>query len=272
MQPKRVAAAREAIKIMLTRYPRGYDSLRLPYAAARFWLRRPHDPDYGVFALFPERKGVFLDVGANAGMSALSFRIYNRTSAIVSIEPNPFHENDLRFAGRLVKPFTYRICAAGRDDGVLTLYVPVYRKVPLTTEASLLREEVTGSGSLRARLGSRMDTDDFEIVTCTVPVIRLDSLNLDPAFIKLDVQGFEYEALLGLEATLRRTHPVLLVETPDDKVRCFLRDMDYEAFTYLPQTRQIVPEIDRETNTVFLLRHVQDHITQAESHSDPSAR
>jgi FkbM family methyltransferase len=243
---------RSKLKITLTRYPKAYDSLRRPYAAARFWLRRPHDPDYGVFGLFPERRNAFLDVGANAGMSALSFRIYNRVSPIVSIEPNPFHEGDLRFAGRLAKAFTYRMWAAGRDDGVMTLYVPVYRNVPLTTEASLIEREVSESVSLRARLGSRMDTDDFEVVTCTVPVRRLDALRLDPSFIKLDVQGFEYQALLGLDATLRRTKPVLLIETPSKEVRDFLSSRTYEPFTYLSGKRQLVPEAGRATNTVFV--------------------
>jgi FkbM family methyltransferase len=245
-------SASDAMKVMLTRYPGVYDSFRRPYAAARFFLRRPHDPDYGVFALFPGRDGAFLDVGANAGMSALSFRIFNRTNPIVSVEPNPFHEDDLRFAGRLVKPFTHQMWAAGREDGTMTLYVPVYRNVPLTTEASLIVEEVTGSVSLRARLGSRMDTEDFEIVTCVVPVRPLDSLHLEPAFIKLDVQGFEYEALLGLEATLRRSSPILLIETPGPKVREFLNSISYEPYRYLEQTRDLVPEIDRGTNTVFI--------------------
>jgi FkbM family methyltransferase len=240
------------MKIMLTRYPRAYNSLRRPYAAARFWLRRPHDPDYGVFALFPERRGVFLDVGANAGMSALSFRVYNRTNPIFSIEPNPFHEADLRFAGRLARPFAYQMWAAGREDGTMALHVPMYRKVPLTTEASLFPQQVTASPSLRARLGARMDTDDFEVVTCVVPVRRLDCMNLDPSFIKLDVQGSEYQALLGLEATLRRAHPVLLIETPSSEVRGFLSSMAYEAFTYLPDRREIVPETAKRYNTVFM--------------------
>lgn len=254
MQAQSIATAREALKVMLTRYPRAYDSLRRPYAVSRYWLRRPHDPVYGVFALFPERHGAFLDVGANAGMSALSFRIYNRQEPVVSIEPNPFHEADLRFAGRLVKNFTYHICAAGREDGTMMLHVPVYRNVPLTTEASLLIEEVEASVSLRARLGSRMDTADFEVVTHAVPVRRLDSLELDPAFIKLDVQGFEYEALLGLEATLRRMHPILLIETPGEDARCFLAAMDYEAFTYLYRERRLVPETHRDVNTIFVAK------------------
>ncbi len=243
---------RDATKVLLTRYPRAYDALRRPYAAARFRLGHPHDPDYEAFALFPSRRGIFLDVGANAGMSALSFRVYNDANPILSIEPNPFHERDLRFAGRLAKPFAYRMWAAGREDGTMTLHVPVYRNVPLTTEASLIRDEVAGSVSLRARLGARMDSSDFEIVSRVVPVRRLDSLDVEPAFIKLDVQGFEYEALLGLQATIRRARPVLLIETPSEQVRDFLGAMDYAPYRFLAHERRLVPEVERAINTVFL--------------------
>jgi FkbM family methyltransferase len=246
------AWAVDVVKVALTRYPALYNVLRRPYAIGRFMLRRPHDRDYEVFGLFPGRTGLFLDVGANAGMSALSFRIYNRASRIIAVEPNPFHEADLRFTMRLARPFEYLIWAAGSEDGTMTLHVPLYRKVPLTTEASLVAERVIDSSYLKRRLGAGMQTDDFEMESRTVPVRRLDVLEVDPSFIKLDVQGFEYEALLGLERTVRRSKPILLVETPDEPVRQFLADLGYEAFQYLPDRRKIVPEVKARTNTLFL--------------------
>jgi FkbM family methyltransferase len=190
-------------------------------------MRRPHDSDYGVFGLLAPRRGVFLDVGANAGMSALSFRIYDRSSPIVSVEPNPFHEPDLRFVSRLAKPFRYELCAAGDEAGELTLHVPVYRGVPLTAEASLLPEQVLDSTSLRRQLGGRIDEAGFEVVARTVPVRPLDELELEPAFIKLDVQGYELRALLGLRRTIERHHPMLLVERPDAAVDVLLRGWGY---------------------------------------------
>jgi FkbM family methyltransferase len=248
------ARGRDATKVALTRYPQVYDGLRRPYAVARYWLRQPHDTDYGVFGLFPDRDGVFLDVGANSGMSALSFRIYNRANPVISIEPNPFHENDLRFVGRLIKRFSYRLWAAGQEPGELTLYVPVFKGVPLTTEASLVREAVTGSKSLRARLGARMESDDFEVVSRTVPVRALDSLAVQAAFVKLDVQGFEHQALLGLANTLSRDRPVLLIETPDVDVRRYVAGLGYEPFVYAPSERRLVPETTKGRNTVFVAR------------------
>ena len=249
---KQLRGGLDRAKVALTRYPRLYDSLRRPYALGRFLLRRPHDREYAVFSHFAHRDGVFLDVGANAGMSALSFRIYNKRSPIVSIEPNPFHEADLRFVARFVNPFSYRILAAADRDSSMTLHIPTYLGVPLTTEASLIRSEVTSSPSLRSRLGTKMDTAGFKVITREVPVRRLDSLGLDPAFIKLDVQGYEKAALVGLEKTLERARPILFIETPDAELRDWLAERGYAAFRYLPGERRLVERVDGALNVVFL--------------------
>ena len=250
--PTQLQDGLERAKVVLTRYPRLYDSLRRPYALGRFLLRRPHDGEYAVFGQFGQRDGIFLDVGANAGMSALSFRIYNKRNPIVSIEPNPFHEADLRFVARFVKPFSYRILAAADRDSSMTLHIPIYQGVPLTTEASLIRSEVTSSPSLRSRLGKRMDSDDFKVVSREVPVTRLDTLGLDPAFIKLDVQGYEKAALVGLEETLERARPILFIETPDAELRDWLAERRYVAFRYLPEERRLVERVHGALNVVFV--------------------
>ena len=45
-----------------------------------------------------------------------------------------------------------------------------------------------------------------------VRVVPLDSFSLKPDLIKLDVEGFEQQALKGLEKTLRFQRPALLIE------------------------------------------------------------
>jgi FkbM family methyltransferase len=227
-----VSAAADRLKVALTRSPRAYALARRPYALARFLARRPHDPDYAAFALFAPTDKPFLDVGANAGMSALSYRIFQRRGPVVSIEPNRFHEPDLVFAGRIVRRFEHRIWAAGAQEATLTLFVPVYRGVPLTTEAALDLADVAASPTLRRRLGARMDSAEFTIQRQEVQVRPLDALALDPAFVKLDVQGHEHPALLGLRATIERSRPVLMIESAGEDSHRMLLEMGYQARAY----------------------------------------
>jgi FkbM family methyltransferase len=242
---------RDRLKVALTAQPRLYDAARRPYALARYALRRPHDPDYAAFALFPDLAGLFLDVGANSGMSAYSFRIARRHDPILSIEPNPFHARDLRFVSRFAQPFEFRICAAGREHGTMLLHIPTFKGVPLTTEASLIREQVESSPSLRERLGPRMDTSDFVLHSVEVPIIPLDALRLAPAFVKLDVQGFELAALEGLHDTLRTHRPPVMLECPGSPEVSFLAQFGYEPFTYDGESRRLRPGLDGAVNAIF---------------------
>ena len=103
------------------------------------------------------------------GCPGCPLRIYDRRRRIVSFEPGPFHERDLRSVRRLAGPLDYRISAAGREVGSVDLFVPVdsvdlfipvYRRVLFRTEVSLIRARFVASGSLRARLAEHVDTKD----------------------------------------------------------------------------------------------------------------
>src|SRR5437763_822582 len=103
-------ARSDRLKRALLFNPWLYRAARRPFALGRYWLRRPHDPAYAAFRHLERADGLFLDIGANAGMSAMSFRIFRRDVPILSLEPNPFHEPDLRFLQRRVlHDFDYRM-------------------------------------------------------------------------------------------------------------------------------------------------------------------
>jgi FkbM family methyltransferase len=84
----------------------------------------------------------------------------------------------------------------------------------------------------------------FRAVSCApgsvkaVPSLTIDELALDSCgFIKLDLQGFDYFALLGAEQTLRRFHPPVYFEhdlsccerygVDDDAPQNFLKGLGY---------------------------------------------
>jgi FkbM family methyltransferase len=236
------------------RFPSLYLASRRFFVLARYLLRRPHDPDFAAFANWKDNSGVFLDVGANSGTSALSFRIYNRAMPIVSIEPNPYHEPDLRLLGHLLKGFNYRMLAAGDDQGHLSLNVPFFRKVPLTGLASGLDDQEAGlSWWVKEHLANGEEAE-IHVESVSVPILPLDQLNLSPAIVKIDVEGMELIVLRGLAKTLERCRPLLLLETPKDfdEVAAYLATWSYEPRAYDRSARAFRPW-ERSGASVFFV-------------------
>lgn len=221
---------------------------------ARYLSGHPHEADFAAFRLFPHRNGLFLDVGANSGESVLSFRLFNRTSAVLSIEPNRYHEPDLRFLKRWVDGFDYRLYAAGDRNGTATMYVPVFRELPLTGEASFCQDEAAENFWVREQVGEGR-ADAVRLVALSVEVQRLDELMLTPAFIKIDVQGFESRVVAGLRRTILESQPVLLLERSgcNPALQRELAEMEYAACVYVPGAGTFETYREQPAQNLFFL-------------------
>ena len=232
--------------------PRLYLAARRWFGIGRYLARRPHDPDFRCFRRCDGSDGLFLDVGANTGSSALSYRIFDRSSRILSLEPNPMLSSDLRLVRRVIgSDFSYRFEAAGAAAGEFSLFVPVYRGIPLTGEASLDPEEA-GRNWTAEQLGIAAEALELEEVT--VRVRPVDEHGLSPHAVKIDVEGAELAVLEGMAETLARSRPLLLVETADPApILALLEPHGYEACVYRPDSDEVAPYAGGLTaNALFL--------------------
>jgi FkbM family methyltransferase len=130
------------------------------------------------------RPEVVLDVGAAHGYWTRSCRRLFPEADYVMVEPLPEYEAELRAIARDTR-VTYLGAAAGRVDGRLPLLVP---------------DDPTGSSLLPAAEPS----STFFKREVAVPVVALDGVTLPGpiSLLKLDVQGYELEALRGAERIL----------------------------------------------------------------------
>lgn len=137
-----------------------------------------------------------LDIGANIGFfSMLSAHLIGPGGHVMAVEPNPRNVRLLE-ASRRQNGFaniTVLQVAAGRDNGLLALNTSYSNG----TTASLPPD-------VAAVLAAE-----------TVPSIRLDALLQEARrleLIKIDVEGAEYPALQGCEATIRAHRPTIISE------------------------------------------------------------
>lgn len=198
----------------------------------RFLL--PHEQGFNALrhfvALRPD--GMFLDVGANNGISALSFRKFSKRYKILSIEPNPLLEPYLKRIKAEDAGFDYLISGAGSTPGRIKFFVPTYGGIVLHTATSAQKQQVYDAIAhwFSPSIAAKTKVEPFES-----PIVRLDDLDLQPSIIKIDAEGHDYDALVGLGATIERTRPFIIFEmewADNDKVHGFLAERRYTQLTY----------------------------------------
>lgn len=81
-----------------------------------------------------------------------------------------------------------------------------------------------------------------------VHTIKIDDLNLKPDVVKLDIEGYEFNALLGARKTIKRFKPVIYIENPSLSIDKFFYSMNYKKYQYQKKYKKL-SEI-KKTNKV----------------------
>jgi FkbM family methyltransferase len=203
-------------------------------AVARVRFLLPHDRSYlalrRFFALRPA--GLFLDVGANNGVSALSVRKLAPDYRILSIEPNSLLQPRLADIARQDSKFSFKIMAAGSQRTRMRLSVPVFKTIALHPLAALSEDQARDA--TRAVFGNRV-ADRVSMSKIEVDVVPIDELGIAPDVIKIDAEGSELDVLRGAAKTIERSRPFLMVEIlwqDAAAIADFLRERDYVLLAY----------------------------------------
>lgn len=196
-------------------------------------LHRPHEDDFCALDLIPESAiGSYIDVGANNGQSIESISLFKPHAHIISFEANRLLAAKL--ARRYRDNSNVNVVGKGLSDspGTFPLFVPSYKGFVYDALASLDRESAAGWINERTMLGFK--PEKLTIAEDLCEVVTLDSQQLAPAFIKIDVQGYEFNVLNGARDTLRRHEPVLLVEVfrSDDRTVRLADELGYEEYYF----------------------------------------
>ena len=188
-------------------------------------------------ALRGPRGGVFVDVGAHVGNHAVYFGRF-LPGHVVAIEANPALVPFLRrnLNANAVQNYSVVSCAVGARPALGRMYYPE------TSGGN------TGGGRVAIDRSSAGMPGDADLV----PVKTLDGVleelaprlsGLPPAFVKIDIEGMEFEALEGGAATLEQYHPQLAVELPRpearEAARAFLARFGYRDVGHFGKTTTV---------------------------------
>ena len=164
---------------------------------------------------------VALDVGSNDGTSMRMIRRYLKHTRIIAIDPVQslnFHANNCE----------YLDIALGNSESEKILYTPIVRSRRLTQYSSFFSENIVDA----IMSDSSINRNEIRLEQKLVFVKTIDSLDLQPIFIKIDVEGFELQVLQGATDTLILKKPILLIEILNQEkyheIAFFLKSLNYK--------------------------------------------
>lgn len=184
----------------------------------------------------------FFDAGANVGyLTAVGTSIVGTTGQVHSFEPTPLYSERIR-----------RFASMNPGHRVVVNAVALGDR-PGKIRMEFLRPPYCGGSTAVAGLTELQRIPREFIETIDVPMVRLDDYIREHAIervsaIKIDVEGFEFQVLKGLENYLRsRKHrPVIFCEiTPPyavlgstrEDIKRFMDSYGYQAFDVMDPSR-----------------------------------
>lgn len=186
--------------------------------------------DYWVFRALDKavRRGdVVFDIGANVGYLSVELATHRRRDqvTVIAFEPQQRLARSIRLAARLndLDNLLIEECVVGPQTG--------------DVEFSEMRHSIHGT----AVRGVENATARYKVRQICIDDAVSDGRLPPPNAIKLDIEGYEYEALFGASRTLAKYKPIVIFEmssltavaghTPADFPRLFPECGDYRFFT-----------------------------------------
>lgn len=164
-----------------------------------------------------KRKYTIVDVGGNIGNHSIFFATQVENSVIYTFEPIPeiyaILRKNIEINNLLNKVKLYNY-ACGANEGNASIYHADVQNIGAT---SIIKDS---SGTLK--------------------IIKLDDIlnNKEIDFIKIDVEGFEYDVLIGAQNILKNYSPVVWIEIfPENyiKITKLLNKLSYKKFEKLDE-------------------------------------
>jgi len=174
------------------------------------------EPDLRACQSVVKQGDTVLDVGANIGVyTRFCSEFVGPTGRVISLEPVPetfsYLKRNVR-ALKLKNVECLNVAASDHDSDSERMSIPDYS----TGGLNLYEAKLSAEGNI------------------VVKTAKLDTLfpNLNPAFIKCDVEGHEVACIHGALNLIRRCRPIWMVEVSKAETFELFRSLKYEASYY----------------------------------------
>ena len=173
-------------------------------------LLLPHEEDiYGLNYLKFNKNNCIIDVGASDGLYFKSVRSIGIFNNFICFEALKINSKFLKKIKEKDTNFKFFIMALGNQNTDLNIYTPFYKKHFLYNYSSFSKKESIAILSLR---DFEIDYKNLKFKKYKIKQKRLDFFKFNPSLIKIDVEGYENNVLIGSLKTIKKSKPIIYVE------------------------------------------------------------
>lgn len=193
----------------------------------------PPEEDFTLVHKFkPKPDQVFIDVGANRGDMILCMMLNKElNNEIIAFEPNGiiYEQTARRSFIKNNARVKFLNLGIGHEHANMTLFTPQYRNWAFDGLSSFSYS--SAESWLREGMWNFKEKH-LTIQKHPCYVKPLDDFELDPYFIKIDVEGFEIRVIEGALQTIEKHKPILLVEDITTDIENILTPHGYAFYGY----------------------------------------
>jgi FkbM family methyltransferase len=224
--------------------------LRLKVTGAPITPRYPYDIELKFLRSICNKPSVMLDIGANTGIYSSVLEDIVGHDNLYIFEPLPHLHKFLKQHFRKAHLFE---CALSDNEGKKHIRIPIINGKRIDTRATFnmhTEPNQTGFDEVEVQFNS------LDNIVSKIPLNSID-------FIKIDVEGHEFEVLKGGIETIARFKPLILIEIesrhhkfPITKIFCELEKIGYSGHYMNPETFELLEtaefNCDRDQNQEHL--------------------
>lgn len=198
-----------------------------------FYGKKREEETIRMFQSWIKPNDYVLEIGAHIGyFSTFYAHLVGKDGKVDVFEPSEknarYLEQNIRFLPKeLGNIVTVVKKGAGDVNEKLTFYID-----PISGQNNSFVPEFDGFLTTREKSAE----SNAELVTETVDVITLDSYfegkNKFPDFVKIDVEGFEWNVVQGFKDTIAKSKPAIMIEIQSDadKIFAFFYGLGYTIY------------------------------------------
>ena len=185
------------------------------YLIGKYFSKLIFDSDFKIIKILKKNKffksnRLIVDIGANDGMSYNIIRKFDKNCKIISFEPNLTNFKNLKKNEK--KDFFFKCFKFALSDKnqKKKFFTPYFKNYPITQMAGVDKAGV--KKRLESSLFIKNIFKKIHLKKQIIEVKKLDFFKLKPQFIKIDIEGHEYECVKGSIKTIIKHKPILMVE------------------------------------------------------------